>query len=202
MNNGKFLMPGTRYPQWGLWRVNLKNAETIIQSTCNHAHDASNEKNKNHLHAAFFSPVKSTWIVAIRNGNFTSWPGISEHAVGKYLSKSSTTVKGHLYQKIMNAISTKIKKETKKVPTEGGTDYGIKTNCIYALTIDAGQIYTDQTGRFPVISRKRNKYIMFIYEYYDNAILAEPIKNRTALELLIAFQVMEKKTLQEAYNKK
>jgi hypothetical protein len=31
-------------------------------------------------------------------------------------------------------------------------DYGIKTNCIYAATIDAGHIYTDKTGGSPVIS--------------------------------------------------
>jgi hypothetical protein len=67
------------------------------------------------------------------------------------------------------------------------------TNCIYAATIDAGKIYTDQTGIFPVISSKGNKYIMDSYEYGSNAILAEPIKNRTAQELLRAIQVMEKK---------
>jgi hypothetical protein len=54
----------------------------------------------------------------------------------------------------MNTISKKIKEEIHMVTTEGDLDYGIKTNCIYAATIDAGQIYTDQTGRFTVISRK------------------------------------------------
>jgi hypothetical protein len=73
----------------------------------------------------------------------------------------------------MNARSTKIKVERNKVTTEGDLDYGIKTNCIYSAAIDAGQIYTDQTGRFPVISRKENKYIMVVYEYDGNAILAE-----------------------------
>jgi hypothetical protein len=79
------------------------------------------------------------------------------------------------------------------VTTERDLDYGIKTNCIYAATIDAGQIYTDQTGRFPVISSKGNKYIKVLYDYDGNVILAEPIKNRTAPELLKAFQVTEKK---------
>jgi hypothetical protein len=93
----------------------------------------------------------------------------------------------------MNARSTKIKEETKKFTTEGYLDYGIRTSCIYVATIDAGQIYTDQTGRFPVISSKGNKYSMVLYEYDGNAILAEPMKNRTAQELMRAFQVMEKK---------
>jgi hypothetical protein len=63
------------------------------------------------------------------------------------------------------------------VTTERDLDYGIKTNCIYAATIDAGQIYTDQTGRFPVISSKGNTYIMVLYYEYDgNDILEEQKK--------------------------
>jgi hypothetical protein len=34
-------------------------------------------------------------------------------------------------------------------------------------------------------------YIMILYDYDSNAILAQPIKDRTAPELLRAFQVME-----------
>jgi hypothetical protein len=112
------------------------------------------------------------------------------------------TVKCHLNQQRMNARSTKIKEETNKVTTEGDLDYGIKTNCIYAARIDAGQIYTDQTGRFPVISRKGNKYIMVLYECDGNAILAEPIRNRTAPELLRAFQVMEKRLTARGFQPK
>jgi hypothetical protein len=41
MNNGNCVMLGARDPQSGLWRVNLENAKTAIQSTCNHAHDTS-----------------------------------------------------------------------------------------------------------------------------------------------------------------
>jgi hypothetical protein len=75
--------------------------------------------------------------------------------------------------------------------TEPDLDQGIKTQYVYAATIDAGQIYTDQTGRFPVVSSKGNTYIMILYDYERNAILAQPIKDRTAPELLRAFQVME-----------
>jgi hypothetical protein len=75
--------------------------------------------------------------------------------------------------------------------TEPDLDQGIKTQYVYAATIDAGTIYTDQTGRFPVVSSKGNKYIMILYDYDINAILSQPIKDRTAPELLRAFQVME-----------
>jgi hypothetical protein len=144
---------------------------------CNHAHDNNNQK------------VKSTWITAIQNGNFASWPGLTEHAVEKHLSKSTSTTKGHLNQQRQNARTTKIK-DAKDIVTEPDIENGLKTQFVYAATIDAGQIYTDQTGRFPVVSSKGNKYIMILYDYDSNAILAQPIKDRTAPELLKAFQVM------------
>jgi hypothetical protein len=72
-------------------------------------------------------------------------------------------------------------------------DNGIKINCIYAATIDAKHIYTYQTEGLTVVYSKVNKYIMVLYEYDGNAILAEPIKNRRLTELLRASQVMEKK---------
>jgi hypothetical protein len=46
--------------------------------------------------------------------------------------------------------------------TEPDLDHGIKTQFVYAATIDAGQIYTDQKGRFPVVSSNGNKYIMIL----------------------------------------
>jgi hypothetical protein len=189
--NGKCVMYGSQDPRSRLWQVDLKQIFETKQVQCNHAHDNSNHKDLiNYLHAACFIPVKSTWITAIKNGNFTSWPGLTEHAVEKHLSKSISTTKGHLNQQRQNARTTKVK-DPKVIITEPDLDQGIKTQYVYAATIDAGQIYTDQTGIFPVVSRKGNKYIMILYDYDSNAILAQPIKDRTAPELLRAFQGME-----------
>jgi hypothetical protein len=189
--NGKCVMYGSRDPKSRLWRVDLKQIFETNQVQCNHAHDNSNQKDLiNYLHAACFSPVKSTWITAIKNGNFTSWPGLTEHAVEKHLSKSTSTTKGHLNQQRQNDRTTKIK-DAKVIVTEPDLDRGNKTQFVYAATIYAGQIYTDKTGRFPVVSSKGNKYIIILYDYDSNSILAQPIKDRTAPELLRAFQVME-----------
>jgi hypothetical protein len=169
----------------------LKQRFETNQVQCNHAHDNSTQKDLiNCLHAACFSPVKSTWITAIKNWHFTSWPGLTEQAVEKHLSKSTSTTKGHLNQQRQNTRTTKVK-DPQIIITEPDLEQGIKTQFIYAATIDAGQIYTDQTGRFPGVSIKGNKYIMILYDYDSNAILAQPIKDRTAPELLRAFQVME-----------
>jgi hypothetical protein len=136
-----------------------------------------------------------------KNGNFSSWPGLTEHDVEKHLSKSTSTTKGHLNQQRQNARTTKIK-DTKEIDTEPDMDHGIKTQFVYAATIDAGQIYTDHTGRFPVVSSKGNKYIMTIYHYDSNAILAQPIKDRTAPELLKAFKVMEQELVARGLTQK
>jgi hypothetical protein len=93
-------------------------------------------------------------------------------------------------QQRQNARTTKIK-DAQLLESNADLDHGIKTQYVYAATIDAGQIYMDQTGRFPVVSSKGNKHIMVLYDYDSNAILAKPIKDRTAPELLNAFQFME-----------
>jgi hypothetical protein len=184
-------MYGARDPKSRLWRVNLKQKMKSENSQCNHAHDNNNQKDLiNFRHDTCFSPVKSTWIKAIKNGIFSYWPGLNEHSVEKYLSKSTSTAKGHLNQQRQNARTTKIK-DAQLLDSETDQDHGIKTQFVYAATIDAGQIYTDQTGRFPVVSSKGNKYIMILYDYDSNAILAKPLKDRTAPELLKAFQFME-----------
>jgi hypothetical protein len=103
----------------------------------------------------------------------------NEHAVEKNLSKSTSTAKGHLNQQRQNARTTKIK-DAQLLGPEPDIDHEIKTQFVYAATIDAGQIYTDQTGILSVVLSKGNKYIMILYDYYSNAILAQPIKDRTA----------------------
>jgi hypothetical protein len=122
--------------------------------------------------------------------NFSSWPGLNEHTVEKHLSKSTSTAKGHLNQQRQSARTTK-NKDAQLLDSKNDKDHGIKTQFVYAATIDAGQINTDKAGRFPVVSSKGNKYIMILYDHDSNAILAQSIKDRTAPELLKAFKVME-----------
>jgi hypothetical protein len=121
---------------------------------------------------------------------FPYWPGLAEHAVEIHLSKFTSTTKGHLNQQRQYARTTKIKDSQVLVP-DPDIYHEIKTQFVYAATIHAGQIYTYQTGRFPMVSSKGNKYIIILYDYDSNAILAQPIKDRTAPELLKAFQFME-----------
>jgi hypothetical protein len=54
----------------------------------------------------------------LKNGNFSSWPGLNEHSLEKYLSKSTSTTKGHLNQQRQNARTTKIKRHNYSTRTK------------------------------------------------------------------------------------
>jgi hypothetical protein len=49
--------------------------------------------------------------------------------------------------------------------TTTDTNSGTKTHLVFAVLVDQGQLYTDLTGKFPVISSKGNSYGMVCYVY-------------------------------------
>ena len=51
-------------------------------------------------------------------------------------------------------------------------------------------MYTDQTGKFSVTSFRRNQYIMVLFELDSNNILIEPMKSRTAGNIILAYQTL------------
>ena len=75
-----------------------------------------------------------------------------------------------------------------------------RTHACFAMIYDPpekiypeGKIYTDLTGRFITESSTGNNYLFVLYDYDSNAILCEPIKNRTKHSILAAFQVLHTK---------
>ena len=62
-----------------------------------------------YLHAAAGFPVKSTWLDAIKAGNFASWPGLTYRNASKYCPSSDETIQGHMAQTRQNVRSTKPK---------------------------------------------------------------------------------------------
>ena len=49
-----------------------------------------------HMHAASGFPVKSTWLRAIKRGNFETWPGLTYSNAAKYCPQVVETMKGHI----------------------------------------------------------------------------------------------------------
>ena len=54
--------------------------------------------------------------------------------------------------------------------------------------VTPGNIYTDQTGRFPITYRKGTKYVFVLYSYEFNTITPEPLKDRTRKEILCVYK--------------
>jgi hypothetical protein len=50
------------------------------------------------MHAVCGYPVKSTWLKAIKAGNYVGWPMLNERNVQKYYPKTIETAKGHFHQ--------------------------------------------------------------------------------------------------------
>ena len=58
-----------------------------------------------------------------------------------------------------------------------------------------GMISTDLPGRFPIKSAQGNSYILVMYCYTNNAILAEPIQTRLAVDIEKGYNKLYKKLL-------
>ena len=50
------------------------------------------------MHAVCGYPVKSTWLKAVKAGNFVGWPLLTEKNIAKYFPDTAETQKGHMNQ--------------------------------------------------------------------------------------------------------
>ena len=137
-----------------------------------------------YYHAAAGFPTKVTWLKAIANNHYASWPGLSTKAVRDHFPESEETPKGHMKKQKSGIRSTKTTTRPEK-----------KQKDIMVKVIDthdelAYKIYTDQTGRFPTKSSRGYQYIMVLSEVDSDAILIEPMRNRTAGEMVKTYQTL------------
>ena len=58
---------------------------------------------------------------------------------------------------------------------------------MHIKTTHSSKLYTDDTGRFPVISRTGNQYIMVAYHCYANAIMAMTFKSLKDKDCMVAY---------------
>ena len=145
------------------------------------------------MHAVCGYPVKSTWLRAVKAGNFVGWPLLTEKNVNKYYPDTDETQKGHLNQTRKNTRSTKGARAAVafEICNAAARLRGKKENDIYISTYDVREtIYSDQTGQYPVRSQRGNKYIMVLVEIDSNAILVEPMKSREDKEMIRAYDAL------------
>jgi len=103
---------------------------------------------------------------------------------------------GHMDQECQNKNSTKQQAPLPAAPSPDDNTFPLAPNdgtcshyCFVAMLKPMGQIYTDQTGKFVTPSSTGNNYILILYDYDSNAILAVPFKNHKSKSILQAYKM-------------
>jgi hypothetical protein len=151
-DHGRYRIPLTQHK--GTWqpRIPSKRAKQVLQQA-NSVYDLpSTEQAIKWMHAVCGYPVKSTWLKAIKAGNFSGWPLLTETNVKKYYPESTETPKGHLNQTRKNVRSTKAKpfEETLSSKLRGK-----KVKDVYVKVYDVREtVFTDQQVYSPLVPKQ------------------------------------------------
>ena len=202
------VLEANRCDSTGLWKLPLEDTtkETSINSPTNESINAIFDLKSacqtflwHHASAGF--PVKESFVKAVRNGNYATWPKLTVTLINKHMPDSDKTTKGHLKGKRQGIRSTKHNAFTALAETEE-TRIKIKgessllkplpptkfTNIFVRIVDLTDEIHTYQTGAFPHTSQRGNRYIMVAIHLDENYIFAEPMKNRTEGEMIRVHQ--------------
>ena len=157
-SHGRYRIPLVQ--QRGQWqpRRPSKHARKILRQA-NSVYDLpSTEQAIKWMHAVCGYPVKSTWLKAIKAGNYVGWPMLNERNVQKYYPETIETEKGHLNQTRKNVRSTKAKSAPLET-CDTSQLHGKKVRNVYTETYMVHEtMFSNQTGQFPTRSQRGNKY--------------------------------------------
>ena len=176
------ILTGPRLPN-GLWSLPLHHDQTQ-----HHANTLFTPKTQQQLvqwlHAAAFSPSPRTFLDAIQRNPTQLLRNLARPHPRH--PPSNATVKGHLDQQ-------RQRKHRHPSPDEQPIpSSSTRSHTIYAAILDpsapTGCTYSNLTGHFPVQSNRGANYILVVYEYDSNAIIVQPLRNRTAPEIKRVFQ--------------
>ncbi len=187
-HEGATVLTGKRTPTTCLWQFNMPPAmATPNKQTPEHVAlaaigSATPAKLVALAHATLFSPALSTLQTALQKGYLTNFPGLTDPLLRKHPLQSIAMVKGHLDQTRMNYASTKqplSDPATEDEPFPSTTTNECCHHCYMAIMEPTGQIYTDQTRKFVQPSSSGNIYLLTLYDYDSNSILAEPLPTQS-----------------------
>jgi len=147
-----------------------------------------------YLHAAAGFPVKDTWIDAVNNGHYSTWPGLTAKAIKKHFPESVETQKGHMKKQRQNVRSTKQKVVVDELSERTELTRAVtKQNLLIKIFNASGTIFSDQTGRLPVQSSRGNTSLMILYDIDAKYIDAEPLRNHSDPQMIVAYQTIWKR---------
>jgi hypothetical protein len=134
-----------------------------------------------YLHAAADFPPKSTWLKAIRRGNYSTWPLINVKNVAKYFPESEKTHMGHTQGQCQGIQSThpidapdatnnaNLLNITVPVKDPMPTAHIVAHDILIRVIDLKDTMYMDQKGRFPFFSSLGNRYIMILHHVDSNS---------------------------------
>jgi hypothetical protein len=95
------ILSGPRDLNTGLWRINLKQANSHIPGPIeNNVYELHNTGALVHFwHKSLFSPTKSTMLQAVKDGHLITCPGLTEDAINKHLKLTPATAMGRMNQR-------------------------------------------------------------------------------------------------------
>jgi hypothetical protein len=189
-NQGQYRIPLMQ--QRGHWQPQCasKQARKALQQANSIYNLPSTKQAIKWMHAVCGYPVKSTWLKAIKAGNYGGWPILTERNVQKYYLETTKTAKGHLNQSRKNVRSTKVK-ATPLETCNTSHLHSKKVGNVYTQTyMVCKTMFSNQTDRFPIQYLCGNKYIMVMVEIDSNAILVEPMKNRKDAKMIRAYNAL------------
>jgi hypothetical protein len=183
----------------GLWKLLLCAEDTAAnkEPPCNEAINIifdlpSARQNFLLYHAGAGFPPKETFIRALCNGNYATWPKLTVQLIHKYMPNLDETANGHLKGQCQGIRSTKQKTfqkmmevEEARIKIKGDSSPfcplpPTKLNDIFVQVEDLNEeIHTNQTVAFTYTSQRGNCYIMVTIHLDANYIFAKPMKNRT-----------------------
>jgi hypothetical protein len=141
-------------------------------------------------HAALFSPTLSTLATALDKGYLVNFPGLSFKLLRRHPPHSYAMIKGHLDQSRQgqrstqptlipvddpSPLTTKLAADVNNAFPSSPSEHKHTHFCYTAIMEPTGQIYTDQTGQFVTPSSNGNNYLLILYDYDSNCILAKPL---------------------------
>ena len=201
VKNKNIILEGTRNASDKLWDIDIpvqtpKTNYQVLRPTPSNSINVIIRKRQTkqdlatYLHAACFGPKISTLIRAVKNNQFTTWPGLTAKLLKQLPNNIITTELAHIDQERQNLQSTKLKLHTpdtvKQEEDEHIDDFfplsnapNVKTHDVAYRIIQfqpSGKAYVDLTGRFPYSSSRGNQYLMVGYHYDSNFVMAEAIK--------------------------
>ena len=218
--NGRLVLQGYKCARSGLWMVpitgnkqdteatmakipELLNQAVEIQQGREYVNNAIPTSSRAELamyyHQTMCSPPKSTFLKAIKNGHFITFPGLTYELISKHLPPSTATEKGHMTRTRQGVRSTRSNRNEildarmqvdNMHPHEEACNIEDDKMFCFAALADAneGTVYSDLTGRFPVRSYSGMQYIFVAYIYSKNAILMRAMPNRTDASMINVFK--------------